>query len=80
MRTGMILVQFCPCGCTSYMSREELIAAGAGRQLEQIEAGTKPDTPIQPTERCPQCQEDRRMQDERTARYLADWPSPFEEN
>jgi hypothetical protein len=69
----MILVQFCPCGCTSHMTREDLIAAGAGKQLEKIEADIKLDAPMLPSKKCPQCEEDARMRDERIARFLDDW-------
>lgn len=62
-RYEMVLVQFCPCGCVCHMPKEEMIAAGAGRQLELIESGAKVDALIQPSDQCPDCQADREWRD-----------------
>lgn len=59
-----LVVQFCPCGCVYRMKRSEIIAAGAGGQLNDP---NKLDAPILPSHRCEQCQDDDRRRNERLA-------------
>ena len=65
-----LVMQFLPCGCVYRMKRSDIIVAGAGKQLEDPD---KFDAPILPSSMCEQCNEDQRMQDERTARMLDEW-------
>ena len=57
--TERISVQCCPNGCVFNMQLDEVVKLVGTSQLEEIASGQKLDAVIVPSDKCPQCIEDR---------------------
>ena len=64
------VVQFCPCGCVSYMTKEEIITLDGENQLNDT---NKLDAPIFHSSKCPDCLEHARRRNANMYLYEMDF-------